>query len=220
MDGKGKKVLIGSLVVLMGVMLIISLSFYINKAGGSRYWINHDFYGTYKDTGFSIMSFSSNLPFVERDASYVPIILGVFAYIQLFLGIATIIFGIMYIINDNYIWKKIIQNFMIIAVSFSAWYLVEGMLYTKIMETINGANVKTLTWLAFLFCALIFIAYILCEKLIKTSDEIIAGKNGEKRNLSVKNIKNSIELIKQYKELLDSGIITEEEFNEKKKSLL
>ena len=101
---------------------------------------------------------------------------------------------------------------MIIAVSFSAWYLVEGMLYTKIMETINGANVKTLTWLAFLFCALIFIAYILCEKLIKTSDEIIAGKNGEKRNLSVKNIKNSIELIKQYKELLDSGIITEEEF--------
>ncbi len=39
MDGKGKKVLIGSLVVLMGVMLIISLSFYINKAGGSWYWI-------------------------------------------------------------------------------------------------------------------------------------------------------------------------------------
>ena len=53
MDCKGKKVLIGSLVVLMGVMLIISLSFYINKAGGAWYWISHDFYGTYKDTGFA-----------------------------------------------------------------------------------------------------------------------------------------------------------------------
>lgn len=40
----------------------------------------------------------------------------------------------------------------------------------------------------------------------------------DKRDFSRKN--NSIEEIKKYKELLDSGIITEDEFNQKKKELL
>lgn len=39
-----------------------------------------------------------------------------------------------------------------------------------------------------------------------------------KKDLSGSN--NSIEEIKKYKELMDSGIITEDEFNQKKKELL
>ena len=37
---------------------------------------------------------------------------------------------------------------------------------------------------------------------------------------NVRNQKTSVELLKEYKELLDSGIITQEEFDQKKSELL
>lgn len=94
----------------------------------------------------------------------------------------------------------------------------------------------TLAYIGFIIGALLFISYIVCslvlkddigqkEKCGKTNNVVIeatktesAAQNRQFNNLTQAN--NIAEALKQYKDLLDSGVITQEEFNRKKQEIL
>ena len=53
-----------------------------------------------------------------------------------------------------------------------------------------------------------------------TSGQAIEMKSNTQKVYNVKNQSQNIELLEKYNELFKNGVITEEEFNEKKKELL
>lgn len=95
----------------------------------------------------------------------------------------------------------------------------------------------TLAYLGFILGALLFVAYIVCSLMLKddmarketsrrASDVPISAtisynsQDEKQQSDCLTQVNNIAEALKQYKELLDCGIITQEEFDEKKKSIL
>ena len=225
---KIKQIIVQSTIILLGVLLLISLAFPLIKAtyerNGTLLGYSYTYDDTYTDTGFKMFDFKSSLPYVEEDAHILSIILGLFAYLQLFLSLAIIAIGITGFFIKNEKIGKAAFVVMIVGVSFSAWYMLEGILYSAIYPTMNSSTASTVAWLSFLLCALPFTAYILCKYLIKNDIELPTDHPNSNLNKTqkptVKSTMNSIALLKQYKELLDDGVITQEEFDEKKKGLI
>lgn len=230
---KIKNSIIQSIIILMGILLLVSLAFPLIKATftkiGDVYisgYLREDFpyKETYTDTGFNMLGFKSSVFYVDIDAHYVTVILGVFAYLQLFLSLGIITIGIIGSSIKNGKLEKAAYILMIVGVSFSAWYMIEGILYSAIYHKYNGSETSTGTWLAFLLCALSFTAYILCKYLIKDDYALPTDHTNNNLNKSqtptTKSLMTNISLLKQYKELLGNGIITQEEFDEKKKELI
>ena len=95
---KIKNTIIQSIIILMGILLLVSLAFPLIKATytfyDSIFGYNYSYDETYTDTGFKMLDFKSSLPHVEEDAHILSIILGLFAYLQLFLSLAIIAIGI------------------------------------------------------------------------------------------------------------------------------
>ena len=58
------------------------------------------------------------------------------------------------------------------------------------------------------------------EEIFKTISDLLIERQDKKDSVVNQSAANNIEELKQYKELLDSGVITEEEFNAKKKQIL
>lgn len=64
-------------------------------------------------------------------------------------------------------------------------------------------------------------AYGVFTKLIPEKDyEVVNQSNNEKMNVLGDNTKNTADVVREYKKLMDEGIITQEEFDKKKKELL
>lgn len=64
-------------------------------------------------------------------------------------------------------------------------------------------------------------AYAIFTKLIPEKDyEVVIQSNNEQMNVTVDNTRNNADAIREYKKLLEEGIITQEEFDKKKKELL
>lgn len=101
--------------------------------------------------------------------------------------------------------------------------MLEGIIYSAIYKENNSSNASTTAWLSFLLCALAFVAYILGKYLIVDDTEYKTTENNNaarQPSVNVKSASNHIVLLKQYKEMLDQGIISQEEFDAKKKELL
>lgn len=60
----------------------------------------------------------------------------------------------------------------------------------------------------------------ICACGFSMNEEIINEENEKNKETFIKAAKSEQELISKYKEMLDSGLITEEEFREKKKKIL
>ncbi|MEG9430315.1 MAG: SHOCT domain-containing protein [Christensenellaceae bacterium] len=192
-------------VVLMGVLLLLSLALPLIKITS---------YGNvfYADTGFRLLTFKSNVPEVDNNAPTLSIFLGLFAFFQLILSFALIATGIIGLFIENEKIEKANLISIIIGLLFSFWYMIEGILYSTIYTPTTGYNATTTAWLSFVLCFLPFIAYLFCKYYVQNNDALINDNRKAKTN--------NLTLLKQYKELLDDGIITQEEFNEKKKELI
>lgn len=86
-----------------------------------------------------------------------------------------------------------------------------------------GYIATTRAFIPFIFEIFIFIAYFICNTVLVEKDGRIESLelNIEKKNKRINQSENMrIELLEKYKELMDKGIITQEEFFEKKKQLL
>ena len=216
-----KRIAMQIMIILLGALLLVSLAIPLITA-------TFDSIGAikYSDTGFKMLGFKFSLPAIDDNEFIIAILLlGFFAYLQLFLSLAIITIGIIEFFIKNEKLDKTAFILMIAGISLSFWYMIEGIIYSTMYQSmVWKTTASTSTWIAFLLCALSFIAYILCKYLIK--EEYILPADHPNSNLNknntamVRNSINNITLLKQYKELLDEGVITQEEFDEKKKTLI
>lgn len=253
---KVSNAILSVLVILMGVMLLVSLGFSLLQLDYSTgYGNNVDklINNHFKDTGFSFLSFKSNLPYVNEYLSVIPIICGIFSIIQLLFSFALILVGICSLSIFNEKLQEVASSLMKVGISFSAFYMLEGFIYEamhydllrnyienynntddsfyNIFSNLNESiynifnNFTTLGWLAFLCCGIVFIAYILCKILLKSDDSELETEDNSniQRDIKCKAIiaeSEKIEILKKYKALFDEGIITQEEFDSKRKDIL
>lgn len=222
---KLKQIILNSGIIFLGFLFVICLSFTVIKGVwySDGFWYNSEYNGTYKESGFTFLSFKTDMPYVERDAGIVPILIGLFSLIQLLVGIAVIALGVLKFFFENKIINKAVKILMIVGVSLSAWYMLEGIAFSSVLDNF-GAWRKTSSsaFLSFILCALTFAGYIVFDKLYKIDGEttLVAVKEKGASVKSQKSQMSAIQLLKEYKDLLDSGVITQEEFDQKKKELL
>jgi len=98
---------------------------------------------------------------------------------------------------------------------------------------------STLAFLGFIFGVLLFAAYIVCTIVLKDDMKLkifsgtklgatdkthevqdTTATTAKQKSVDVSAARNVAEALKQYKELLDSGIITQDEFNEIRRKIL
>ena len=89
-----------------------------------------------------------------------------------------------------------------------------------ILCLVVAEGIGTLGFIPFIIIVLMTVAYFICAKFLPQPDIISGGQKGTYKSSSISAQKSSIELIKEYKGLLDGGIITQEEFDAKEAKLL
>ena len=110
-----------------------------------------------------------------------------------------------------------IVAFAALMASFGACSAYNNRNYAKVIK-----DIKLNTWILLAPCAVNYATFLyLLSKLVlcKTYKVLPATGNTDSAPITV-STEESIALIAKYKELLDNGIITEEEFNSKKNELL
>lgn len=174
------------------------------------------------DNGFVWMSFESNIAYGSDWESFA-VLLGTISIFQLIFGIVA---TVMVIINFC-TGKPTRKNKGIIIVGFISMllYAIEGIVYNKVYCNIMNYKSEYFATVAYipLVIGLVLVAGLsLLEKFIKetqvTCSDVAISKSVP--NIVQSNESDTIKNLAQYKELLDKGIITQEEFDLKKKQLL
>ncbi len=100
------------------------------------------------------------------------------------------------------------------------WYYKHGQRIDSLsrQKNINSSDTATLCLIFGIFVP--FVAYIIMQDKINTICTVTASGTKPEPKPEPKPEADSIEQLKKFKELLDAGVITEEEFNAKKKQLL
>ena len=148
-------------------------------------------------------------------------------WILLLLGILCLILAFASIFNANATTARKIEKFIIVSgVITSFLYMLEGI----IMSSMMSADEKIVTApVLFVIQIVLVVIYCICDHVnknktapIKEEKETIVTSKPITTSSQIKNINNETnkdELIK-YKQLLDMGVISQEEFEKKKKELL
>lgn len=147
------------------------------------------------------------------------VIIGIVAILGSVLGFLSLIFvGYnIYKKKENYIWVHISATIL------SLVYMVLSIIVLNQYLKFSGALVYTLAYVPFIILVIVDASYIFFDKMFSRKTTIVDNVEkvvDKKVPYSVKKEHEAIELIKEYKELLDSGIITQEEFDAKKAQLL
>ena len=128
---------------------------------------------------------------------------------------------------------------MILCLSFHVTYLIVGIVNISIPASIGywvqGLGVldsditsgTTFAYIPLIIASLIFAGYVICTIMIKDSATDTQSnvhktqENGQNTNSgSLADKKQVAEMLKTYKDLLDTGVITQEEFDREKEKLL
>lgn len=196
------------------------------------------------ECGFTLLRFTSE---EIRLDDVIAIIIGIYSVFHLIFALTAIVFAVLTIfIFSNRAVKKLWLGFSITCLVFAFLYMLIGVIlasefkYFRIGSYSDGYyfDTYTLSYLAFILVALLFAAFMVCNVLIKektvkneelneeltiedvvpkTSNSVVAAKSADstlERNRAI------TESLKMYKELLDSGAITQEEFDNKKREIL
>ena len=176
----------------------------------------------YHDNGFNLLDFDSDM--VGGDYDWVPELLGAFNLIQLLACIVAI--GL--VISSFLIAKNKKSTFntiaVIIGVFFSLLYMIEGVTYTSIFnKQVDGEYFETFSYVPLIIVAVAVVAYIAVAKLFVVGNtEEVKEVQSSAPTATVEPVTKKLDVvqIKQLKELLDMGAITQEEYDEKKKEIL
>lgn len=171
--------------------------------------------------GFRLLSFSTT--FLARQGFAV--FSGIINTLILVGGTASIILLILSFLGKGRPYFQIIV--IIIAMTAGVLYLMEGCVFVSLSKDdlmqigyISYAkNLYTASYFPLIIQSVLLIGYLICNKCIRDipfserKKEIVTSD--EFRTMTER-----VTLLKQYKELLDDGVITQEEYDAKKKELL
>ena len=216
---KVKKMILLSICAIMALMVVLGLLFNIIQLSNKGEIADHD-------NGFTLLSFESDFILV-KSYNWGAIVCGVINLLILLSGIVALILIAYSFVKIN-LETRCPLAVIIIAMVTSFLYLVEGIAFLSICkETYTQLLTKylhTVSFVPFILQTVLLIAYIVCNKFVKCADnekppQPIGAKTSTV-NSDINQAANKIELLKQYKELFDSGVITQEEFDAKKKEWL
>lgn len=220
------------IVALLALFSLLTLCFCLLR-------VDHGNGTLYSENGFNFFAFESF--FISGSYDWANKIIGSFSIIMTLFSVVAIILAIC-----NFISFKKVKVYEVIIIAISLFntiiYFIEGFVFKSVfIETWGiGAEsmyIKTSCYIPFIICAVLFIAYIVVgiifDKIIKTQpekdttieqEEKIENKKEEKQEIETKtqnyDEESKIALLTKYKELLDAGVITQEEFDIKKKEIL
>ena len=190
----------------MAIFSLLTLTFTLCESG-------------YVENGFTFFAFKSEI--ITRYYSWAIYLIGVLSILFLLISLALITFSIF-----NFFLKKRFNFNLIIAIVsivIAALYMIIGIVFVSVSKATWGSKYyfTTSAYIPLIIQAVLLAAHIVCGKI-----KISAVSTKDKSQNSVlstpvlnKAISEEQQIIK-YKEMLDNGIITEEEFNGKKRKIL
>lgn len=221
----------------MAILCIVMLTFTLVEVR-TDYTMSNNY--AVLDNGFSMLSFTSF--YLVGESSWLATVIGLCSIFQLIAGVVAIGLSLV-----GYKSKKLgnseIAIIIITAIS-TVLYMVEGILFRgQIIADLNVATynvqrIKTYAYFPVIIAVLLLGGYILVsileEKKGKENYPAVKGNVAEEKKESleskkapiyeskkeIKNLDDKVKVIKQYKELLDVGAITQEEFDAIKKNIL
>lgn len=213
----------GILLCVLGLMTVLSLLFNVNVLTcpilGDKV--------IESENGFDLLSFESI--FIIDKADWQETIVGVFSLLPLIVGIGVIVVGVVsFFMKDERVAKKWQNGFAILGLVFVGLYMIMGIVFNIVysegiyLDSEGGLDedlfsATTYTYIPFIIMSVLFVAYHVVPSKLFKNDEIVEGV---KSTGSVKSQSSKLELLRDYKKALDEGIISQEEFDEKKKELL
>lgn len=215
----------------MGIVTLCGLAAAL--CGGETY------YGYYlTENGFTLMGFQSYI--IQDSFVWAISLIGAFAILQLLVAIATLVLSVLALLvfkgKTSY---TICKAFVSTCFAFLIWYMIEGIVYILI------AGGSMLAYVPLIFGVLLFVAFFVCaqkvpEKLLRRS--VPYGAYGQPymgqpyygapvqpqqsapqpapQPSAADSMEEKVKLLTQYKQLLDSGILTQEEFDKLKAETL
>lgn len=193
------------------------------------------------ESGFTLLDLEGSSTIYKESA----VAVGVVSWIQLVLSIETMIISVVLLcIPSEKIVNIVLSVQMAICIAFIASYMILGITYINsyyeyfcIFEdgtftftdkkyasgnTYKGTplytmQTQTLAYIGLIIGMILLIAYIVCSITLKGRNEKTSTMHKSDNSDLANNVAKAL---KQYKELLDSGIITQEEFEKKKHEIL
>lgn len=210
------RIIVFSFLLIFGIFTLLMLIFPVFSFSSFIYSKNI--------TGFDLLSFNSNsllTLFFGNLGKNISTVFTFISFAQLIIGICIIVKIILNFFSD----KDYDSNFPIIYLGLTSMslYTLEGivcmLLYFKEKSDLDGFS--TFSYWPLIVGAIILIGYHVVQNQIP-NDSYFTDKEKSEDETIRQPISESdkIKLILEYKDLFDKGIITEEEFIQKKKELM
>ena len=173
----------------------------------------------YVENGFTFMTFQSFL--IGEPFSWAIYLIGAFSILFFLISLTSITLSIL----NFFIQKRFNFNLIIIIASIfiAVLYMIIGIALISVCmstygDTYYAYHFKISAYIPLIIQAALLVVYIICCK-IKLMP-IVSTKNKASDTTILSRAVAEEQQINKYKEMLDKGIITEEEFNEKRKKIL
>lgn len=207
-----KRAILGVFTALLGLLAFMTLCIPLIKTKVA------DAY----DSGFNLLDFSSNVG-IDSEVEY---LFGALAIVQLILSCITVVISVLAIFFLDYkTAKRIFLGFGICCYIMIFVYAVEGIAYSlgnNFSDFVNGEWVEirytTFSYVGFIIGTVLFTALLCCHILIPADTKAADGTDETAIKINRANAAGGA--LKLYKELMDDGAITQEEFDKKKEELL
>ena len=185
------------------------------------------------ENGFDMLSFESD--YISGDYKWGATMLGVCSVLELVFACIAICLSIFNFVKTKES-KAINTGIVGGAIAVAVLYLVEGIVFKAVLgSTVSGLKeyLSTVAFVPMIIIGVFVVAYFLVAPIVGASSlgnenvengEAIVVKKEKVSSVVRSNQQTveaqSIENLKKYKDLLDMGVITQEEFEAKKKELL
>ena len=202
--------------MLLALITILSLLFTLVKVSVEEY--GYELY-SYGESGFNLLAFDSDIVGTFWEDDYVAII-SIWPLLTLIIGVISFAFAFVTLFISNVsVANKMQKVFSILCVIAITLTMIDGIVFSTVLGIEWSYSFSTFSYIPLIIGVLVYLAYLIVPSIVCKNEVVIEGKT-TKAVGSVKSQSSSIKLLKEYKELLDAGIISQEEFEEKKKTLL